>query len=438
MIPLTRLAGFIFSLTILVASSFELGCGSNAIAGKFENTTIVPEREIRTSTPETPIWKLKWDSARRYLRAKQYEQAVCAFEELFQLKPNLYEARTEYTSLLMEMRQWKEAERSNNILLTHEPERGEHQFFQAKIALHTGQLGLAVNLFSELYVHNPIGHKGDEALAGLVQSLKLQGKSDLAIPLMEQLLVRRPGDASIRREAGMLFLGVDIFDRAYQLLMEAYPVYQQDVFFLEALAHTLDQLGRGDQAGRYWQEVVAIDTANIRANRALVQYYGLHKNLAMQLRHLQVLDTQEVLTVHETLRLTQILLATGRSDLALKKCTSYLVHDQDNVHFSQLRKQALLTLANDFLVLVEHDNANQLWEDLSKVTDSRLDVFAVMAGLLREKEKFPELADVLMIMAGEMPNDQQIRNELETLLKSQGRIQELAALSDNGREQRVN
>ncbi len=416
---------------LTVSISGIQGKAGHAASASLDVDAIVPVREIRSTAPEVPLWKERWDAAREHLRAKEYEQAARVFDDLFKLKPNLYEARTEYTAMLMEMGLWKEAETSNYILLAHEPERLEHQLAHAKIALQTDRLALAVNLFSELYVHNPTGKRGDDALEGLVQSLKLQGKADMAVPLMEQLLVRKPDDALIRREAGLLFLGAGVFDRAYALLREGYPAFRQDQDVLVALAQALEGLGRKDEAGSYWQEIIALDHGNIQANRALISYYENFNNPSMQLRHLAVLEEKNLLTTDESLQMIQIYLATGRSDLALEKSTSSLKHDEDNVHFIQLRQQALSALANELLVLVEHDNAGRLWEDLSGVTGSRLDVFAVMADELRKKGKWAELTDVLMIMAGEMPDNHQVWSELEELLKSQGRMRELAALSGN-------
>ncbi|PIE57626.1 MAG: hypothetical protein CSA33_07200 [Desulfobulbus propionicus] len=442
MTPSTRLSVLFLAGALVLIVFWGPGVGRVAQAEPRKGeTAIVPEREIQSTVPVMPLWKRQWDTARSCLRVKQYSQAAQIFEQLFQLKPNLYEARAEYTAMLIEMGDWEKAEESNNILLAHEPERLQHQYIQAKLALHTGRLPLAVHLFSDLYVNNPTGEKGDLALKGLIQGLERQGNTEQAILLMEQLLRRTPDDQEIVAAAGLLFLHAGVLERAQDLLLKASKSLPRDISILEGLAQTFELQGEPDKASRYWQEIVTVDPFNTQANRSLSRYYERHQNVSMQMHHLKALAQQDALTDQETLRLVQLYIDIGRSDFALDTCTLYLSQHADNADVAQLRNKALALLAEELLILVEHENTNTLWEDLSHITPSRFEVFSAIAALLREKKKYTELADVLMIMADEKPGNQPIWHELEALLKKQGRTRELAALYDNRskeKEQKVN
>jgi hypothetical protein len=55
-----------------------------------------------------------------------------------------------------------------------------------------------------------------------------------------------------------------------------------------------------------------------------------------------------------------------------------------------------------------------------------------MASMLREQGKVNELIEVLILLNKQMPGDQQIYDELATLLEQQGHLEELSALRVTG------
>lgn len=393
-----------------------------------QQEALVPHRDIAYATSEVPKWKAVWDTARELSRSHKFKEALSQFTTLLENKPNLDEARWEYTSILLHLERWGEAETQLDILQAEGRENPAYTFARAEIALHTDNLTSAVKLYSKLYVQFTGDDQGVKALDGLTQALIAQGKSDIALPLVEQLLLRRPNEITIKRRAALVMAKVGKVKQAALIFADIYPDSRQDVEVLNAYSAVLTKRGKSDQAASILQEIYSLTPEDPKVNRILADYYRDQGNAAMELRHLEPL-VGTAMQPRLIKRVISLNLSLGRIDKALQICNANRKQIAENKPLDLLYRQVLASLARDLLALVENNGAEMLWKDLQSVTNDRLEVFINMASILRKQGKVNELADVLLVVASEISANDPLRHELETLLISQGRIDELVGLN---------
>ncbi|WP_028584489.1 tetratricopeptide repeat protein [Desulfogranum mediterraneum] len=389
---------------------------------------LVPERDIAYAAQQEPAWKTSWDEARECSRQGSYDQAMAGYELLLAAKPNLDAARWEYCSILLHLKHWEEADRQLNILLANGPNKVAYRAAQAMIALHTGNLQQATSLYEQLYLEHPQGDAGLKALEGLTRSLLAQSRWLAALPLVEDLVGHQPEQPSALRLAFITYAHLDKQQAAREIAAQVYNNFSRDPEVLALCAQLAERQQLPGAAAGYWQELIGVDPVNLAANQALVGYYRSADNPMMELRHLELLSAQNQLSFDQALRRGRLYLLTGRTDRALEVCDTLLERYPEQTEVVILRREVLVVLASDLLVLVENRGSALLWEDLLQVTNQRLEIYAIMAELLRNQHKMHELADVLLAMAKEVSADDPVLEELKDLLRAQGRYHELGTL----------
>ena len=416
----------VLSVTIALLAANNLS--ANTVTNKNKPGNLVPARDIAYASQEAPVWKLTWDKAREMSRKGNYDKALANFTVLLNNKPNLDEARWEYISVLLHLERWYQAEKHLNLLLAKGLGNTHYLFAQAKIALYTENPKKAEQLYRQLLALFPAGQNHIIALDGLSDALNRQGKHQLALPIVEQLLLQMPGKATYTRRAFLLYVDLALFNKANELLPLVQGVYPADSEVLKGGAQIAEQRGDHEKAARCWQEVIALTPHDKDANSALVHYYHNQGNLSMELVHLERLMRLADQDISLAKRKAEIFLEKGRADRALELCDSLTTSYPDDQSLDRLRRTSLVALATDLLVLVENSGSKLLWEDLLEVTYYRVEVYKIMADFLRAKGELSELADILLLIAKEVPESDPVWQELKGLLITQGRGKEFAAL----------
>jgi len=394
---------------------------------------LVPERDIQYASQEPPVWKVTWDQAREMSRSGRYVDATDAFSILLENKPNLNEARWEYISILLHLNEWIKAEKELNILLAKGQENRAYDFALAKIALHTDEYSRAEQIYHSLLT-TTLDQRETLAVAdGLSQALLGQGKNKQALPWIEQLLILQPDNLQFQRRAMLLYTDEGNFLKGYGMVQAVVQAYPDDPEVLESSARLAEGSGELEAAATYWQQLIAIEPDNPSGNLALINYYMNKGNLAMELVHLERLKKSINLDPELSKRRIELYLANGRADKALELCDALLTVFPDDATVLARKQESLQTLAKNLLALVENSGSQLLWEDLSDLTDYRVEVYKIMADMLRKRGEVSALTDLLIIIAKEVPETDPVWKELTQLLTRQGRTQELAALQQSSR-----
>ncbi len=385
--------------------------GSDAAAG------LVPDRDILYRDTEIPPWKAAWDQARELSRQKKYEQALARYQGLLAGKANVDEARWEYTSILLYLKRWDRAGEQLDILLRNDPKNRRYLLARARVDLASGLVDQAVAIFGRLYEEQPAADDAVQALSGLIQALEEKKKGAIILPLVEQLILRRPDDAELKIKAADLAADNGQIDKARDYLRTVLGQHPHAVQALRRLALLSERQGEPGTAASYWQLLLANDTNDVQAHRHLARYFDRTDNRVEELRHVMVLLDMFPADTALLKRAGELNLQTGRADRALDYFTRYLVLRPDDLQVQGQQEDARRELAASLLALVENAKTQELWQDLVKVTADRVGVYRAMADLLRQQGKRRELTEVLRIIHQQEPGDLEVAAELDRLEK---------------------
>ena len=436
---MNRTRYFLFSALLLLPLSVSFAsppvveCGRIVLDGGLESFA---DHVITYQEDQVPEWKKTWDQARKLYGRKKYEQARRYYEQLLAQKDTVDQARWEYVTLLMCLKQWQKAGIEIGVLISHDPKRLEYQLARAEIAFESGELHEAEKIYTSLYEQQCVVSgctKGKaEILSGYINVLEELGKMDVLSPLLEELIRLRPDDGAVQKKAAEISLKNNHPHRALLFLNKLAENEPDDSTNFQQIALIHESLGNTKKAAAYWQEVVGLDPHSRPANRRLIDYYHKLNNVPMELKHVEALlelipDDNEMLK-----RAAQLHEQMNRPDRALDYYDRLLSLQPKNNEIKLHKKHAVQQLAVKLLSLVENSGSDMLWQDLVQVTDDRMAVYRAIASLLRRDQgKRNELIEVLLVINHESPADSAIHDELTTLIKEQGRDDLLVSVRDD-------
>ena len=96
-----------------------------------------------------------------------------------------------------------------------------------------------------------------------------------------------------------------------------------------------------------------------------------------------------------------------------------LVEEPDNKEIQQQKQLVIEQLAANLLVLIENNGPGMLWQDLVQFTDDRMGIYLAMAEMLRDRARYRELIQVLLVIEREQPENIEIHKELDRLVRIQ-------------------
>jgi len=358
---------FICSLVVVcpifICSSHSLAENGGMVERSETVQSLVPDRDVHYANENrTPQWKLDWDQARALYRQGKIGQALVQYELLLQKKNTIEEARWEYTALLLEDRRWQQAARELDTLLAHAPDKWKYLQAQARVSLELGLAEQAVRQYRHLYEVNTSHDKvrARKVLTGLVDALGLMGDKEAQFPLLEKLVLQKPGDCALVKQAVALALALGRVDKARNMVEKPLRNYPNDETLLRLSARAREQCGDREGAASRMQELVALKPYDSEANAWLSSYYLQEKNIEMALVHL-VRQLQSDPGASELLQLAARLYAQqGQPGKALDYYALYLDRvPGDQVAFAE-RERTRRVLATDLVTLVTNEKAEQL------------------------------------------------------------------------------
>ena len=388
----------------------------------------VPDHEVRYEDSLSPEWKINWDLARKLYREKKYREALVQYELLLSQKESVDEARWEYATLLIRQERWQQAGEQIEKLMVNEPDNMEYRYAMAEVNTNTGKIDPAVELYQQLYILNAETPGNIRALEGLMKALEMKGDKRKVLFYLEKLIALKPDKSELQLKLAMLSLESAQLEKARIVLEKLEQSMPDNTSVLQLQASLQEKLGDRDAEAVYRQKLLSINPDDMEAHTMLQHYYMDKENWAMSLKHVEALlkKTPADAAILETAADLNIKL--DRMDRALEYYDYLVALNPNNKTILQKKKEAQKTLAEDLVVLVEHNGSQQLWQDLVQVTSDRSGVYREIASLLRKKNNTDELIEVLTLICLEDPFDDEILAELTTLLKEKGREDELKVL----------
>ena len=123
----------------------------------------------------------------------------------------------------------------------------------------------AVDAFGERYRANP---KDADAALAYGQALRATGQRPQAVAVLEQATIAHPGNKALLAGYGRALADNGNFQQAFDILSRAHSPDNPDWRILSVQGTALDQLGRHDEARRYYASARA--DARVRQNLGLV------------------------------------------------------------------------------------------------------------------------------------------------------------------------
>ena len=134
----------------------------------------------------------------------------------------------------------------------------------------------AVEVWGERYRANP---KDAEAAKRYGQALRATGQRAQAVAMLEQATLAHPGDKALMASYGRALADNGNFQKAFDVLSRAHTPDNPDWRILSVQGTALDQLGRHDEARRYYASALKIvpEEPSVLSNLGLS--YVLSKDL---------------------------------------------------------------------------------------------------------------------------------------------------------------
>src|SRR5947209_4011193 len=134
----------------------------------------------------------------------------------------------------------------------------------------------AAELSGERYRANP---KDADAALRYGQALRATGQRAQAVAVLEQATIAHPGNKALLAAYGRALADNGNFKQAFDVLARAHSPDNPDWRILSVQGTALDQLGRHDEARRYYASALKIVPEEPTVLSNLVMYYVLSKDL---------------------------------------------------------------------------------------------------------------------------------------------------------------
>src|SRR4030081_3796889 len=128
--------------------------------------------------------------------------------------------------------------------------------------------GRAVEAYGERYLANP---KDADAALGYGQALRATGQRAQAVAVLEQATIAHPGNKALLAGYGRALADNGNFHQAFDVLSRAHSPDNPDWRILSVQGTALDQLGKHDEARRYYASALKIvpDEPSVLSNLGL-------------------------------------------------------------------------------------------------------------------------------------------------------------------------
>ncbi|MBT8360558.1 MAG: hypothetical protein KJO32_06345, partial [Deltaproteobacteria bacterium] len=344
--------------------------------------------------------------AREHSNRKELLKAIELYNAVLKEKPHIEEAKWELSKVLIAIKDYEQASVVLMSLIETDSDRIDYLISAGNIALFKQQYEQASLYFGQAYEQDPGGKQANEALVGLIESLKAQQKIQIAIPLIEQLYQRGEITPELLLDLARYTKETGNLAKSNYYFLELVKKYRVTTSVLKESAYVIEMVGNIDEAALLWKRYIAENPEDIEFRQKYVDYLLEKKRFSDALPDLLVLLDNNVNRENLLLVAGKIYLFTqGRPDKALGFYEKFRDEFPEGRDVSSDIANIQLIMANDLLSIVENDGVWMLWRDLAKITPDRIGIYRAMADLLENLNKDKELIEVLELITVHDPDD---------------------------------
>ncbi len=372
------------------------------------------------SDQSIPEWKLLWDKAREATQAGEYDTAKEQYSELISYKPNVELFQYEFAKLLIATKDCSQAAKILETLIYQQPDNLFYYLPAAQCFENIKQFGKASTYYGALYDKEPYGEKSLSALQGLIRSLGKLKKHSALIPLLQQLVNRKPEDADALLQLARQLMADGEKQQATEYYIQLFNRFRLGKEQLIEIAKLLDSPQYEEQLLQIRLQYLEYAPADTLIRKKVVETYLAEQRYEDALQQLLVLDKIQPINDPHLLEIIGEIYRKqmGRPDKALHYFERYRLIDASNPKIDQLIADIKQKLAEDFVVIVQNDGAQMLWQDLNELTGDRKTIFSLIADLLDKSDDQKDLINVLFILHSSYKDDLELTYRLtDTLIK---------------------
>lgn len=224
---------------------------------------------VRQEDMAAPVWKKRWDEARRLAVAGELLQASDLYRDLLEEK-EVAEARWEMVTILLSLGRGGEAIDDIESLCEENPNHPGYLRALAVSNISLRRFRAGAEAFRRLLAMQPAS---DSALAGLIYSLLAGGEKFEAVSSMSALVERYSRRLDLREALATLAYEVKDYTTAWPHLfaLGTAPNPSPDLLAMAAKVSEVRQLP--EQAAKYWQRYVTLRPDDLEARQWLAEYY---------------------------------------------------------------------------------------------------------------------------------------------------------------------
>ncbi len=315
-----------FLLLIIDVHSFvwgNPGHGSEGLQPEGQGTEApVPKRQIEVLGEQPgPVWKKKWDEARRLVREGDYAAASKLYQETLALKPDLEEVEWELVRVYMTLQDWDKAAELTEMLHEADPDRLDYLIALGGLMYKKGLFRRGLDLFSQALVIHP---DDITSLQGVTEGLLSLGEKDKALPFLLKQAQLFPDDAFVRQRLARIYYEQGRYADAWPYLLSLSTNEHPDFASVLMAARVSQFLGQETLTIESWQHLLKIDPANLEAHKALADYYEKKAMPKETLPHLLAILRLEPENNELLQKIGYMLLADDQGERALSFFERYL------------------------------------------------------------------------------------------------------------------
>lgn len=404
-----------------------------------------PERDLVVVSGNRPDWRKDWENGRRLYRAGDFRGAAESYQRLLATKTNIEEARWELAMLLAGIEEWEKARSELELLVEYAPDNLEYSNALGIALWHTGQLGRASDIFAKVRERSPDNFT---ALVGQAQGLLEGGRKKEALPLLQEIVTRKPDDRELSLALANLAYEQGQLELARKLLVTLTGTKKVELETVLFAARLHDTLGKDKEAAGYWEKALLMDPANREAHGWLARYLENQGHPDKALPHLQVLLEQEPQNISVLGRICRIYLdSAGSFAEAFPFCERYIRLRPDDLDFiaslikfangrddEQIVIYRLLLamhpedmgvfnrLAVDWETAGNPGIALEMWERLARLAPDKVEVYRAMVRLLESPGREKELLAALEAIHRLAPADREVIGRLARMMSARGDV----------------
>ena len=391
-------------------------------AGRLDNAIVLYESAMLMN-PEQDAIRQAWE---RMLERQESTEAVRgAYERLIEESKNDLKVYELYAEYLRRNQDWEALRDLREEMLDIDPRHLNSLLDLAVYYSQEGDFSKAGPYFQRALDANPAD---PDTYLMIGEAYLLQGDLEEARPLLEKAMLLAPDDLAVVQTLASIEQQLGNLEKAEKVLRDAMEEHPANGKLLQQLADLYLRQNKPREAAEVYQQVIAAEYSNINAWIQLARIY-MEQGNSRALDQLEQ-EAKDRLGDYPRFHVEYGYLAQqfGQFERSRRALERALRVAPENLQARRTLAQTYLKLGQPEMALETVRKADQYLQGQPDIIE-KMDQFRAL--LLMDMRRFGEAEDILEDLAGDNPEDLQMREQWIRSLVKQGKEQEARKALNN-------